>query len=122
MTSPEIHEMLLDLAHTKRRLWEAEVRQGVIINFLRVALPKEDVELFDTYLKNELSDNPVEIPREAKAMMAVLRALNDSFRNENEKKAIEYLLEAKPCKEDPIDSIIGIQNQTKPTFLRSSRG
>lgn len=121
MTSPEIHEMLLDLAHTKRRLWEAEVRQGVIINFLRVALPKEDVELFDAYLKNEFSDDPVEIPREAKAMMAVLRALDDSFRNENEKR-VEYLLEAKPCKEDPIDSIIGIQNQTKPTFLRSSGG
>ncbi len=118
MTSPKIHEMLLeDLAHTKRRLWEAEVQQEVIINFLRVVLPKEDIELFDTYLKNELSDDPVEIPREAKAMMAVLRALN-----ENEKKAIKNLLEAKPCKEDPIDSIIGIQNQTKPTFLRSSGG
>lgn len=107
---PEIDPDILleDLAHTKQRLWKAEVQQECIINFLHAVLPRNDVELFDTYLRNGLSDDPVEIPTEAKAMMAALRALNKASRADSNKQAIRNLLNAKPCREDPLNAKGGV--------------
>ncbi len=106
MTSPgeiDIDILLEDLAHTKQRLWKTEVQQGVIINFLRAVLPKEDVELFEAYLYDALSDDPFEVPAEAKAMMAVLQAIFKKVRADSDSQAVQALFKAKPCKEDPLN-------------------
>jgi hypothetical protein len=110
MTTPgvDLDILLEDLAHTKQRLYKVEIQQECIINFLRATLSKDKAELFDTYLRNALSDDPVEIPTEAKAMMKVLRALNDYFKDYYTKRAIQNFMESKPCREDPLNAKGGV--------------
>lgn len=120
----DLDMLLEDLACTKRRLWKVEIQQDCIIGFLKAVLSKDDAEMLDAYLQNELSDEPVEIPLESRAMLAALHVLVIAARKYSDQQAIRNCWGAKPCRgdEDPINSLAGVSSRLKPEIPRKYRG
>lgn len=108
----DLEVLLEDLAHTKQRLYKVEVQQECIINTLRAVLPKEEVELFEAYLHDALSDDPFEIPVEATSMMAMLQIIFKKIRENDDKRAVQNLFKAKPCKVDPLNAKRGFNKKS----------
>jgi len=120
----DINLLLEDLALTKQRLWIAETKQECIVDFLKAILSDDDANLIDVLIDNALSDDPVDIPENAKLMFTVLRRLAKISKDDETEQAVIRCRIAKGCRgdQDPINAIVGIQNRTKSKSPRKSRG